>query len=111
MNESLTLIPHKEIHKSIRNIVFNEMKLSKEILLEESMRRLESIIGNKIKEKLDSKCFEGLIQRTIMQLMKEGVPNSFYNHDPFYKVILMEVNSQVSKMMHERYEIKIIEKQ
>ncbi len=75
------------------------------------MRKVEEVIDSKIKEFLNSKYFEGLVERMVIIIIKQGVDDGFYGRTSFEKFITREVSRKLDEMVFKKYEVKVEEKE
>lgn len=108
--EKVAFITRKDIHAGISNFIHNELKISREEIYEVMKQKIEEVADRRIKEFLNSKYFEGLVQRCIVAIIKDGVNDGFYGKTSFDKFITGEIASQVRNMVAKKYEVKVEER-
>jgi hypothetical protein len=108
--DKIAIIGKKDIHVAITNYIHNELHITRDDIIEVMKKKTEQILEHRIKELFDSKAFHELVGLKVMQFIKEGKKNNYFDRDSFEKFITSVVRERVEEMIFQRYEIEIKEK-
>ena len=110
---SLTITP-QQLHKSVRNVLVNELDLSKkkidDMIKEIVEERVDKILQNHI---LNSTFLHSLIEHAVFKMIAEGVKTGYWYEEknmPFTKFIQNETSKAIQAAVLKQFEIKIEEK-
>jgi hypothetical protein len=105
----LPKVPARMVHRAVRNIMFNELGLSRDKLehwIKESIQvEVKHFIEHHLK---DSELLHNQINVNIGRMMKEGVSNgTWYDNESFNHYIKRIIEQEVQKQFLQNYTIEI----
>jgi hypothetical protein len=108
-NDKPVKVPAKMVHRAVRNIMFNELGLTRHNLaqwIKESITvEVKHFIEHHFK---DSELLHNQINTNIARMMKEGVSNgTWYDNESFNHYIKRIIEQEVQKQFLQNYTIEI----
>ena len=110
MEGQVAILSRKDVHQTILNFIHNNLQISREDIISVMEKKTEKVLELKLKELFSSKYFEGLIEKIIVSVIKQGVDDGLYGRTSFEKFITREISCQVHDMVSKKYEVKVEEK-
>lgn len=91
------------------NFIVNTYGLSKEMIMEHALGRIEDVLDKNIRAKLDSGRLEDLILKKVEHYMVNGFKTHYYgsSKEPLADVVRQIIREEVKKTLDEKYSVEI----